>query len=307
MSAVIRGKDARLQNEATAWKQTSGAAATFVTEASLGSIAVRCRGTVEFDGFVWFTFVFEPPAPTRLSKLTVDIPFRRGCASLRNLGHYRLRRTGASPREGTYFKNLDERPIFWLGNEDTGVQWFAESLRNWNVEDFARTLEVITEKDRVVARLNVIDTEVLLTDAREIAFGLQATPVRPKPRGWRNWRLRPWRSPRLAYSIQPWFTEWTKLFNYPKPSHVVEAKVSRLKRWPRKGPQVLAYASLACTTPHSPEFRFYGERWRTTPQPRVLVTTALDTQTYRWAHYTICANEPSYRDFYLWLLRQTVH
>ena len=307
MSGVIDGKEVRLRPDAMTWKQASDTAASFNAEGRIGSVAVRSNGTLEFDGFLWLSIVLDPATPTRVSKLVLDIPFRKDRASLRNLGHYRLKRTDAAPREGTYFKNLAERPIFWLGNEDIGVQWFAENLKNWQVKDFERTLEVRAEQDRIVARLNIIDVAAQLDGPRGIAFGLQATPVRPKPRRWRRWRLRPWRSPRLAYNLQPWFTRWTTLFNYPKPSHVAPGKLAGLRAWPKSGAQTLAYLSLTCATPHSPEFRYYGERWRKTPESRVLVTTALDLQTRRWAHCTICPNEPSYRDFYLWLLRPAVH
>jgi hypothetical protein len=223
------------------------------------------------------------------------------------MGQYRLENTGAAPPQGTYFKNLEERLIFWLGNEEVGLQWVAETLENWCVQDYARTLEVVAEDDRVVARLNIIDTAALLGKRKEISFGIQATPVRPRSPDWRKWRLQPWRSPGLAYNINPWFTEWTTLFNYPQRSHVKEEKIAELRKAEENGIRVLNYVSLACATPHSPEYKYYGELWRKPPQPRVLVDSALDPQTRIWAHQTICANAPSYRDFYLSLLYQAVH
>ena len=306
LSAVINGEEASLRERTMTWEQTSGAAATFQAQGALGSLGVRSTGTVEFDGFVWLSFVLEPVGPTRVSKLVVDLPLRKECATLRNLGQYRLAGTGAAPREGSYRKDLAERPIFWLGNEDVGLQWFAEGLDNWCVTDFSRSLEVSVEGEAVVARLNIIDTPTVLNGPTEIAFGLQATPVRPRPRAWRTWRLRPWRSPGLAYTIRPWFTEWTTLFNYPEPSHVVEGKIAELRKAERDGLRVLNYVSLACTTRHSTEQRYYGERWRQTPQPRLQPTSSFDPRTRRWAYYTICPNARSYRDFYLGLLHQAV-
>ena len=279
LSAVIDGEQASLRDGTMAWEQRSGAAASFRAQGTLGTLGVRSAGTVEFDGFVWLSLVFEPVAPTRVSSLVMELPLRRDCATLRNLGRYRLAGTGAAPREGTYAKDLAERPIFWLGNEDVGLQWFAEGLANWSVADFSRTLEVSVEGGAVVARLNIIDTPTVLRKPTEIAFGLQATPVRPRPRDWRAWRLRPWRSPELAYSIRPWFTEWTTLFNYPARSHVVERKIAELRRAEGDGIRVLNYLSLACTTRHSPEQRFYGERWRQTPQPRLQPKSSFDPRT----------------------------
>lgn len=306
ISATVAGEAVSASQSAVECATTSAAEAAFTADSTIGEIPLRCEGRVEYDGFAWFEVTVGPLAEAEVSALTVEIPLRKDAAGLRNLGRYRLEGTGAAPESGTYHKHLGERPIFWLGNEEMGLQWVAETLEAWRCEDFARSLEVTAEADRVVARLHVIDTPTVLREPLTIAFGLQATPVRPKPEGWRKWRLRPWRGPRPEFNIRPWFTEWTDLFNYPRPSHVVEERIQQRRAFRAERDRVLSYLSLTHATPYSPEFRYYGERWRQTPQERVLKHTALDPQTRIWANYTICARDASYRDFYMAMLGEAV-
>lgn len=306
LSGEIEGEAAVCRGAEVAWERRTGPEVACSAVAAIGPLSVRSDCSVEYDGFIWLDITLEPPAPTEVSRLVIDIPLRREAATLRNLGRYRLEGTGAAPESGAYWKDLSERPIFWLGNEAVGLQWFAETLEGWHVVDFARTLEVIAEEDRVVARLHVIDTPTVLDTPRTISFGIQATPVRPKPEDWRQWRLRPWRGPRPEFNIRPWFTEWTDLFNYPRPPHVVAERIDERERYTAEGARVLSYLSLTHTTPYSPEFRYYGEGWRRTPQRRVLTNTALDPQTRIWANYVICAEDASYRDFYLSMLDEAI-
>ncbi len=84
------------------------------------------------------------------------------------------------------------KSLFWLGNDDRGLGWYAEYDRNWQPESKDRAMEVIHEEDAVVLRIRLLDSHpVSWTRAPEegmtylpidFQFGLQATPVKPFPR-----------------------------------------------------------------------------------------------------------------------------
>jgi len=72
-------------------------------------------------------------------------------------------------------------PYVWLGDNDRGLAWFAESDQGWAVEPADDALVVRHEEDAVALRVNLINTPTHLAGSRQYVFGLQATPVKPIP------------------------------------------------------------------------------------------------------------------------------
>jgi len=74
--------------------------------------------------------------------------------------------------------------VLWLGDEERGLEWFAESDRNWFSDEPDRVVEIRREGDGVLVRLKLVATPVELspqgaTRFLSYVFGLQATPVKP--------------------------------------------------------------------------------------------------------------------------------
>lgn len=281
------------------WENQSATSARRLSSGKMGALQVITDTQVDFDGFTWVKFTLQAEQPITVDRLQIDIPLNRQYVTLRNLGDYRMERTGALPDEN-FTKDLREKPIFWLGDEAGGLQWVAESLPGWNCADWSRSLQVINDagSGRVVARLNVIDSPIHLQGSREIAFGFVATPVKPVRKDFRNWRIAPSGSP-AAYNWYIWFTEWTKWVNYPDPAMLVPEKLELLKAFHRNGVRVTPYMTLGITTPFSPEFKFYGDDWLIKPAHLVRdKTNPFDPQWDIWANLQICNNSRSYRDFF---------
>ncbi len=83
-------------------------------------------------------------------------------------------------------------PTFWIGNDDAGLGWSAESDQYWQPEDKARTLEIIDEGDTVILRFHLLDSHPLswseppdkgqwIYIPLTFSFALQATPVKAFP------------------------------------------------------------------------------------------------------------------------------
>jgi hypothetical protein len=305
--ASVNGVSQSPTNVEGKWESKSAVSARRISSGKLGALRVITDTQVDFDGFTWVKCTLQSEQLITVDRLQIDIPLDRRYVTLRNLGDYRMERTGALPAE-SFAKDLREKPIFWLGDEAGGLQWVAESLPGWNCADWSRSLQVINDagSGRVIARLNVIDSSIQLQGSREIAFGFVATPVKPVRKDFRSWRIAPSGSP-AAYNWYIWFTEWTKWVNYPDPAMLVPQKLELLEAFHRNGVRVTPYMTLGITTPFSPEFKFYGDDWLMKPARLVRdKTNPLDPQWDIWANYQICNNSRSYRDFFAWKMQLTL-
>jgi hypothetical protein len=274
-------------------------------------VAVTVETQIEYDGFTWSRIIFDAAQQTTLDRLALEIPFTAARAQLRNLGDYRLERTGRLPAEAFYKNLLKDKPIFWLGDQDAGLQWFAEDLKGWHVGSYDHTLEVVPGQEEVLARLNLVDTPLTFSGRREISFGLQATPVRELPKAWRTWRVQPdiHAHSKKPYNLITWYTRYSELSYYPDVATLKPGTRQELKDFHAAGVQVAPYLAMSATTRFSPEYKYYGELWRATPCAwnRKLSDNPIYAPLERnWHYYMVCPNSASYRDNFLWKLDEFV-
>jgi len=161
---------------------------------------------VDFDGMIRFDFALTPSAPVRLDALALEIPIHKKHAKY--FYQYRGRagtdtKIGSIPAGGLV-KGF--RPCVWIGDEDLGLSWFAESDEDWFHADPDRCITVKREGSGVVLRLHLVSTPVELaptdgsifpySDRRPLrkkclryTFGLQATPVKPAAKDAWDYRI----------------------------------------------------------------------------------------------------------------------
>lgn len=299
LDAIVGGQVASLSDARTSVIKNTESKVILRGKGNLGNIEVSSEILLEYDGFVWINLRFTPREPTNLANLIFTIPLRREYAGLINCGDYSLRGTGLLPDNG-WKKNLKEKPVFWIGNEEVGLQWFAENLKGWHLDDYGNSLEITPGDITVAAKLNIVDIPLLLKEPLEISFGLQATPVKPRPQGWRNWKIGD--EYIKGSNVVLWFSDWSTWYNYPVFKNTKE--IERLRGVEAKGLQVTPYLALAAVSPFSPEFKYEGEKWRKLPQARTPNYCPDDGEPLGWTLALPCANSSEYRDFYLWKLTQ---
>ncbi len=84
------------------------------------------------------------------------------------------------------------KALMWLGNDEMGLGWFAESDRHWQCNDKNKAMEIIHEEDKVVLRIHLLDSHPIpwngdmakgnaLYDPIDFQFGFAATPVKKFP------------------------------------------------------------------------------------------------------------------------------
>ena len=167
---------------------------------------------VEYDGLMQLDITLVPEGGPgdavrlALDELTLEIPLRPEAATL---FHYwpqwfsgtgldlSAKNSGAVPDAGLA---LPFKPFIWLGWEEGGLSWFAESDRNWRPADAARAVEVVSDATAVVLRLNLLGGGTPHWAGQEgswrhqlmpltFRMGLQATPVKPIPGDLHKWRI----------------------------------------------------------------------------------------------------------------------
>jgi len=262
-----------------------------------GSIPVKITTRVEYDGLAWMTISITPITPVGVDGLTLDIPLRENQATLLHEISDTSRRVyaGTVPAgsgavwDSTRIMNTrgivgNFKPLYWLGNEDRGLCWCAESDRGWSLDEKKPAAEIIRAPGRVILRLNFINEKTVLDKTRTISFGLQATPVKPLPGGWRGWTgSYSGNLPNLKYfNFAPVGRQATysayKFCAYPADWGKAETALSSIRN---AGAIPVLYEIVTQMTGTIPEYRTYQGEWG---RPNYM--------------------SASYADFRIWALRE---
>ncbi|MBQ8881358.1 MAG: hypothetical protein IJ030_04200 [Oscillospiraceae bacterium] len=142
------------------------------------------------------------PQSYRLDRLWLEVPLKKEICTLFHqspvseikladgtvLPKNSMSSSGAIPGSAAFpFKTL-----FWLGNEERGLGWYAENDRNWQPEEPDKAIEIVVQEDCVILRIHLLDSHPkswkgdLMKGTGflpvEFFFGFQATPVKPFPK-----------------------------------------------------------------------------------------------------------------------------
>jgi hypothetical protein len=168
----------------------------------LANDAVIIDSTVrmDFDGMARVDLVVLPQrgAKPRVDQLWLEIPLKSSCATLYHCWPGRWGRAENSGAVGSEPKSLPFKALVWLGWEEGGLSWFAESDQGWQPQRRDQAIEVIPGAETTVLRVRLLDSappRLPLT----FTFGLQATPVKPWPADFHEWRI--WHAPQLATTL----------------------------------------------------------------------------------------------------------
>ena len=192
MRLMAKADGKALSFSTTAPSVDAGPAKTTLTQTSTAdAVKVSIKTTVEYDGFVRMDMALNALRPMTMESLTVEIPLdarsARYLVLMSHLGHL----SGSTPN-GLMTKkqyDLSFQPTIWLGDEEKGLSWFAESSENWYPAAAGQAIQILRDEKVVTFRLNLIGQAVKMDPAKPLAytFGLQATPLKPiKEDAWDN-------------------------------------------------------------------------------------------------------------------------
>jgi hypothetical protein len=164
----------------------------FTTRASGSCLSAECRYAVEFDGCTRVDLRLSATRPVRLESLDLLVPLRARHAELFHHSSVypvyvwdwptkRLNAGAVGPRGFT----LPFVHHLWLGDDDVGMQVFAESDQALFPGDADSVVTVTPKGSVTLLRLNLLSGH-RLSGTWEWSFGFVATPVKPYPGGYHD-------------------------------------------------------------------------------------------------------------------------
>lgn len=89
-------------------------------------------------------------------------------------------------------------PYIWIGDENRGISWFAESDRDWLTNDKKSAVEISRNNNRTEIVVHFVTRPGTLKRTHSIVFAIQATPAKPMPKEPAPWRNIVFSMPQLA-------------------------------------------------------------------------------------------------------------
>lgn len=231
------------------------------------AVTLSTRTTIEYDGMTKVKLTVTPKAPgTRLDRLQIDLPlwgFREPLLHAHSFAWSdMIRKRLPADFHNKFF------PYLWVGSEERGLAWFAESDQNWRNARTDDAMALVTKDGGIDWRVTLVDEPVELSEPVTYVFGLQATPVKAPLAQRRALRLHqlgmthilPWAmKDKSLKKYQPEDREWgwlaPQVGNY-------EGFRTEIDAWREKGISLPVYVAPTITSPRSPSYQLYKESWR---------------------------------------------
>lgn len=176
--------------------------ATWSGRAMAGDVAVTLHGRLEYDGMVLLNLTLAPRTPgtpVRLDAIRLDTVMPKERALFLNTttdqGYWWYSYKAWVPEgTGVVHDNLKQRqgrtPLLFFvlfSDYDTGLEWFADNLSGWQIDETKPIQEIIREANGDVRlRCHLANRPFELREPLTITFGYDATPVKPLPPDWRD-------------------------------------------------------------------------------------------------------------------------
>ncbi len=308
LEAVIGGKTVTLSTAASRLEKATDTRATLSSTVAAAGLKVTARHQVEYDGYTWTNLTVDPARPLRVGELRLTWRMPRAQATLMHADAFQWinNPAGSLKPEGW---SSDFTHFFWLGNEERGLSWYAESPRGWRPSATKRAIEVTPRGDEVLVTIRLIAEPTTLAAKRTYGFGMMATPVRPRPPDARRWRMPTTitadadsvpTDPNRNFTIV-WPNNNMRWYGYPEP--IDRAKFAAyVKAAHQKGCRVVPYINLNFISAGAPEWLFYGSRWA---DPSRVVTPS-DVAAMGYASMGTCPASRDWQDFILYRINEMI-
>jgi hypothetical protein len=139
-----------------------------------GPVQVRLTTTTEFDGLQRYDLTLTPTGTAELSGLTLEIPVKSQYATFLCPSNGSTSPSLVVPKEGWKSGFM---PQVWVGNDDMGLAFIAESDEWWRPRD-EQMVEVVPQGAKTLLRCNILRQPLKLDRPVTFTFALMATPVK---------------------------------------------------------------------------------------------------------------------------------
>ena len=162
-----------------------------------GAATLTIKTDLEFDGYMILDCEVKANRDLTFDELALEIPLHTRHATLCfGTAVYPQKENPTIPMSTMHIGSVDKdlafrfSPNIWLGDEERGLTWQAESNEYWRCSDPQKAIEILPSGNVTTFRANWINMPTKLTKGQTLhyKFALQATPVKPMLRD--SWDLR---------------------------------------------------------------------------------------------------------------------
>ncbi|NCO33780.1 MAG: hypothetical protein AUJ92_10250 [Armatimonadetes bacterium CG2_30_59_28] len=231
-----------------------------------GNFQLELLTDYEFDGMGKVEMTLScPDTADFVDGFRVEFPLAESRCTLYHLTSSRSGHapSSASDRLPATGLNLDAfRELVWLGDNERGFCWFAESMEDWQIGDEKRIQKISASRagGRVFS-IKLADRSFRVERPWKLVFGIQATPTRPRPEHFRE-------IANMDSVAWCWF--WGDGAYYPWQSNVDKAK-AQIAGARKDGKEVMPCSSLNFYG----LYRFYESLFGKVPDPGLIVPEAM--------------------------------
>lgn len=263
------GETVKFKNIVQQYTEKSADKGIVIVESGSGNLKLTSRITVEFDGMIRVDGSLSSIKPEKIDSMALEIPIKSEIAKYlyasrgEDLGvGYCGDWEARIGKLGDYWKSKFT-PFVWLGDEDKGLVWFAENNKDWRTAKEDSEIEIVRKGEQTLLRINYADKPFELSKPFEFTFGIQATPVKPRPVDWRKMRYGSFNDNKEASSIViGWAGRrpnsniyWGLKYDYAK----LRGELNAARNLGFKS--IVPYSFPQIGDGDSPEIRYYLEEW----------------------------------------------
>ncbi len=271
-----------------------------MTRAGTGAgLTLQLRTTTEFDGMVRFDLTVTPvDGAAGPGELALRVSLISDHASLMNHpGNWFEDETcaGAVPAEGWEAPNT---VWLWTGDEKRGLCWFAEDQAAWGLGPDLPGVSLVPEGDRTIMQVWLANQTGRLAQERSFTWGMMATPVKPMPDDWRQWRFgSPIHGANVA--VQWSVKSLSRWHSFPVPIEPEKYHQQR-EAAHAAGQRIVPYTNFNMQSDTGEAWEYFGAEW----DAHAGRGTAADVLAMGIVNIRSCPATESWEDFISWKYQQ---
>ncbi len=300
----INGRDVSV-GAATTWNKAEPHRIEFSSQTASDSYRISGSHWIEYDGIAYFTVKIEALKDLKNIELSFTLPRKIGKYLHAAAGPWGTKITDMI-REGK--REIPYYPVIYLGNEEKGFCFFAESRHSWP-EKSSRPISISATEGNTELVVKLA-SELKQGKSFQFEFGLLATPVKKLPD---NYPLntiggyselnRPGRTPTTYATFTAWLSGQTHgdcLGNLPPENNPIlkqyQKETARIHGF---GAKAFPYAMSCRLSNEYPEVAAFNEEWKVIPT----FAYPYEKNGRKFEVYSLCPTTLS-NDFYISNLRE---
>lgn len=273
---------------------------TLKTTQTSKALSLQTKTSMEFDGLIWTEITVTPKQAVQLQTLDLLVPIKSRFAKYRHWpGNVALTGNLGRTKGWQWKSELPRRSYFWIGNDDLGLTWFFETLSQFLYADEKATVELLRDEDALYLKIHFVGAPVALKKPLTLSFGFQATPTRPRMKGWRAYG-----GGNIIGTNIEGFGRSEELTRYGS-GYPEAANLDYYRRFVKEkqdwGWKAFPFSLITWSANFSPEMQYNVADWDLSGG----VVKYSNSRKFWWGH-VVCSASESYRDFYVWKAREFI-